>query len=118
MRDDLWGFPGLLELTLILILVTWFLRWKITAFLRLILLIVWGYLQFISHWYGFIFEVSNSQLHRYYALFAGTYRFFPESSTRIIPDAYHMILGLLILINLVLRIFHTVSLYSLRTAKE
>jgi len=40
-------------------------------------------------------------------------RFFPESQMRIIPDAYHTVLGLLIALNLVSAIIQILSQYGL-----
>ncbi len=100
-RDDWFGLPGLLGVALLVVLIGYWRHWKFVPYFALIVLGVWSYFQYTAHWQGFIFGASADQLKRYYALFAGMYRFFPESGTRIIPDAYHTILGLLLVINLV-----------------
>ncbi len=111
--QDSWRSPaGLLELILIVLFVGHLQKWKAEPLLTLAALIVWGYLQFVSHWYGFFFGASGNQLTRYYALFSGTYRFFPESQTRIVPDAFHTVLGLLIVANLLVVTSRAVSLFG------
>lgn len=102
---------GLLELILIVLFIGHLQKWKVEPLLTLAALIVWGSMQFISHWYGFFFGASANQLTRYYGMFSGTYRFFPKSPTRTVPDAFHTVLGLLIVANLVVVASQVVSLY-------
>ncbi len=106
------NLSGLLELFLVIILVGYFLKWKYTDFLNLFVLSVWGYMQYISHWKYMCFKPSQEIIERYYQFFDGTLRIFAESNVRIIPDLYHMILGLLILINLVIVIFKIIVFFK------
>ncbi len=106
------GLYGLLELILIVLFIGHLQKWKVEPLLTLVALIVWGSMQFIAHWYGFFFGASANQLTQYYGMFSGTYRFFPKSPTRIVPDAFHTILGLLIVANLVVVIFQAGSLFG------
>lgn len=116
-RDD-WLTPsGLLEFLLVILLIGHLRQWSAVPLLSLATLSLWGYLQYISHWHGFFFGMSGDRLKRYYAFFAGMYRFFPESQSRTIPDAYHTILGLLIAINLASVICQVISLYRLRVGQ-
>ena len=110
-RDNLLSTSGLLELLLVLILIGYLQQWKATPLLSFAVLGLWGFLQYISHWYGFFFGISVDKLKRYYTSFAGMYRFFPESEARLIPDAYHTILGILLAINLVLVVIQIVLLF-------
>lgn len=93
---------GLLELLLIILLVGLILHWKYIHYFVLIILGLWGYLQFNSNWKYLFVEPSKEKIQSYYQHFDNTLRFFPKSDTTIIPDAYHIILGVLLLINFVL----------------
>lgn len=106
------GLYGLLELILIVLFIGHLQKWKVEPLLTLVGLIIWGSMQFVSHWYGFFFGASANQLTQYYGMFSGTYRFFPKSPTRIVPDAFHTVLGLLIVANLVVVIFQVRSLFG------
>ena len=57
---------------------------------------------FNGNWKYLFIETSKENIQSYYQHFDNTLRFFPKSDTTIIPDAYHIILGLLLLINIVL----------------
>lgn len=93
---------GLLELLLAIILVGFLLQWKNIHYFGLLILLLWGYLQFNGNWKYLFIESSEEKIQSYYQHFDNTLRFFPESDTLIIPDAYHIILGVLLLINIVL----------------
>ncbi len=66
------------------------------------LLCLWLAAQFLSHWYYTLFGASEKKLRGYNEWFRGTLRLFPASDTRLIPDLYHIILHLLLVINIVL----------------
>jgi hypothetical protein len=101
-RDNLFSLSGVWEAILLIILVASIRKWKYSDFLALLIVAIWGYLQYDSHWRAFLFGESERWLEGYYRFFEGMYRFFPISQTRAIPDAYHTILGLLIVVNFVL----------------
>jgi hypothetical protein len=111
---DLFSLLSLLELFLVIILVGYFFRWKYTDYFNLFILSIWGYLQYAAHWRYLLFEPSEEILDRYYHYFEGTLRFFAQSQTRIVPDAYHTILGILIYLNLVLVILKII--FSLKNS--
>ena len=114
-RGSVLGLEGLLELFLILILSGYFAKWKFTDALNLFVSLIWGYMQYTSHWKSlFGAPVSDMQIKRYYQYFSGTLRIFPESSTVIIPDAYHMILDLLLLINICLSVTKIIQCFILK----
>ena len=93
---------GILELLLVIILVGLLLDFKYIHFLGLIILGLWGYLQFNGNWKFLFIETSDERIQSYYQHFDNTLRIFPESDTTIIPDAYHTVLALLLFINIVL----------------
>lgn len=69
------------------------------------LLTLWAIIQFMCHWYYTIFGASEKKLTGYNMCFKNTVRMFPESETRLIPDFYHIVLHLLIIINLIMCVF-------------
>lgn len=101
-RANLISIYGLLELLLAIILAGYLLHWKYIHYSALIILGLWGYLQFNANWKYIFTAPSEEKIHSYYQHFEDTLRIFPESNTIIIPDAYHIILGLLLLINIIL----------------
>ncbi len=111
-RDALVGPVGVLEIILLIILIGYLRGWHFSPFLSTITLGLWGYLQFASHWQYFFFGASTQQLQRYYAFYAGMARFLPESSTRLIPDAFHTILGILITINFILVLIQVIGIFA------
>ena len=72
-------------------------RWILFA-----ILVIWLVIQFFCHWYYTIFGASESILKGYNECFKDTVRLIPMSEKRLIPDLYHIILHLLILLNIVL----------------
>ena len=72
-------------------------KWILFAILAL-----WFVIQFFCHWYYTVFGASEQKLKGYNECFQGTVRLIPMSDKRLIPDLYHMILHLLILLNLIL----------------
>ena len=68
------------------------------------ILVLWFFVQFMCHWYYTIFGASEQKLKGYYTAFRHTVRIFPASDTRLVPDLYHIVLHILIVLNLV-RVF-------------
>ena len=75
----------------------------------LCVLLLWFTVQFFCHWYYTLFGVSERKLRGYNACFQNTLHLIPASDTRLIPDLYHMILHLLILLNIVSLIYGIVK---------
>lgn len=71
-------------------------KWILLAWLSL-----WLVEQFFCHWYFTIFGASERKLRGYNECFKGTVKLFPASEKRLIPDLYHTVLHLLIIIDLV-----------------
>ena len=67
-----------------------------------VILLLWLVVQFFCHWYYTIFGASEQKLKGYNDCFRGAVYLIPPSNTRLIPDLYHIVLHLLILVNLVL----------------
>lgn len=65
------------------------------------ILLLWFAVQFMCHWYFTLFGVSERKLKGYNESFRGTVRIFPMSDQRLIPDMYHIVLHILILVNIV-----------------
>lgn len=68
----------------------------------LCILVLWLVIQFFCHWFYTIFGASEQKLKGYNECFCGSVRLFPMSETRLIPDFYHIVLHLLIIINITL----------------
>lgn len=66
------------------------------------ILVVWLIIQFMCHWNYTIFGASERKLQGYNDCFRDSVRIFPMSDKRLIPDLYHIVLHILILINIVL----------------
>ena len=67
----------------------------------LALLLLWFAVQFRCHWYYVLFGASEEKLKGYNDCFRDTFRIFPASDTRLVPDLYHILLHVLILANIV-----------------
>ena len=65
------------------------------------ILLLWLAVQFMCHWYFTLFGASERKLKGYNESFRGTVRIFPMSDQRLIPDMYHIVLHILILVNIV-----------------
>lgn len=68
-------------------------------------LLLWFAVQFFCHWYYTIFGASEKKIKGYNDCFRDTVRLFPMSGTRLVPDLYHIVLHVLILLNAVLVFF-------------
>ena len=65
------------------------------------ILLLWFAVQFMCHWYFTIFGASERKLQGYNECFRDAVRIFPMSEKRLIPDLYHIVLHVLILLNIV-----------------
>ena len=71
----------------------------------LAILVFWFVVQFFCHWYYTILGASEKKLKGYNDCFRNTIHIFPISEKRLVPDLYHMIFHILILVNLLFCIF-------------
>lgn len=96
------GLMGLLLLLLTIVLAAYLLRWKHADIPALVVLAAWAFLQFNANWRYWFLEAPPGRAASYNTHFSGTFRIFPPSDTHVVPDAYHIILGLLLFANLVM----------------
>ena len=71
-------------------------KWILLAVLGL-----WFVVEFFCHWFYTIFGVSERKLKGYNECFRNTVRVFPMSETRLVPDLYHIVQHMLILLNII-----------------
>ena len=83
-------------------LITYYLLQPAGRWILFAILVIWLAIQFFCHWYYTIFGASESKLKGYNECFKDTVRLIPMSEKRLIPDLYHIILHILILLNIVL----------------
>ena len=67
----------------------------------LVLLVLWFAVQFMCHWYFTIFGASERKLQGYNDCFRNSIRLFPMSERRLVPDFYHIVLHVLIVLNII-----------------
>ena len=65
-------------------------------------LALWFVVEVFCHWYYTLFGAGERKLKGYNECFEGTLRLIPASETRLIPDLYHIVLHLLILLNAIM----------------
>ena len=82
-------------------LVSYYLIRPIGKWVLLGVLILWLIVQFFCHWRYTIFGASEKKLAGYNDCFRGTVRLLKASEKRLIPDLYHIILHLLIILNII-----------------
>lgn len=83
-------------------LISFYFFQSVGKWVLLFVLVFWFVVQFFCHWYFTIFGVSEKKLKGYNECFKDTIHIFPMSEKRLIPDLYHMILHILILVNIIL----------------
>ena len=66
------------------------------------ILVLWFIVQFMCHWYYTIFGATERKLKGYNDCFRNTVRLFPMSETRLVPDLYHIVQHVLILLNIMI----------------
>lgn len=71
-------------------------KWILTG-----ILVLWFVVEFFCHWFFTIFGASERKLQGYNDCFRDTVHLVPMSEKRVIPDLYHMIQHLLILLNII-----------------
>ncbi|MBO7729525.1 MAG: hypothetical protein J6S31_01570, partial [Lachnospiraceae bacterium] len=81
-------------------LISYYLIRPVGKWILLGVLILWFVVQFFCHWFYTIFGASEKKLKGYNDCFKDTVRLFPKNEKRIVPDLYHIVLHLLILLNI------------------
>ena len=65
-------------------------------------LVVWLVVQYFCHWHFMIFGATPEKIRGYNQCFEGSLCIVPRRADRLIPDFYHIVLHVLIVLNLVL----------------
>lgn len=78
-----------------------FIKFRFGDYILSTWLFLWLTTQFFSHWYYTIFGASENKLNSYHVYFKNTFQVFSASDRIIIPDLYHILLHMLILISLI-----------------
>lgn len=86
-------------------LISYYVFQTVGKWILLVILLFWFVVQFFCHWYYIIFGASEEKLKGYNDCFRNTIHIFPMSEKRLVPDLYHMILHILILVNILFCIF-------------
>lgn len=86
-------------------LFSYYMFQPVGKWILLAILVFWFVVQFFCHWYYTIFSASEKKLKGYNDCFRNTIHIFPISEKRLVPDLYHMILHILILVNILFCIF-------------
>lgn len=73
---------------------------KIGKYMLSVFVFLWAVIQFYSHWYYTLFGASEEKIISYNQFFKETYHIIPSSKTTLIPDFYHIILHIFILVTL------------------
>lgn len=105
-----WKEDGVFFLIYISLFILFYLKEKVGKYPLIIFLSLWLATQFISHWYYTIFGASPKKLLGYNKYFANTYHVIPASDSLLVPDLYHILLHLFILVSLVFMIRYTLKL--------
>ena len=66
----------------------------------LAVLLFWFVIQFFCHWYYTIFGASETKRKGYNECFRHTIHLIPARESRVIPDLYHILLHLFLLLNI------------------
>ena len=83
-------------------LISYHLFQPVGKWILLTVLVLWFAIQFLGHWYYTIFGASEKKIAGYNECFERTLRIFPMSEKRLVPDLYHIILHILIVVNIFL----------------
>jgi len=95
---------GIFFLIFFVLFIWYVFKDKIAKYFLMGWLLIWFLAQFLSHWYYTIFGPSKGKIN----YFADTIKLIPSSNIYI-PDLYHIILHILILISLINMIIHCIT---------
>ncbi len=98
-RDD-----GIFFIAFLILFIWYIFKDKIAKYFLAGWLFMWLLVQFLSHWYFTIFGPSEAKIN----YFADTIKLIPSYS-RYIPDLYHIILHILILVSLTNMIIYSIA---------
>jgi len=92
------------EIMLAVILIGYLYHWRFTDYLAILFYSIWGFLQYWFHWRYLIFGATSMEIKGYNKAFGSMYHIMPTSDIKIVPDAYHIILHILLVLNLIFTI--------------
>lgn len=92
---------GVWWLIFLILLILFIFKEKFGKYLLLVFILMWTIIQFNCHWYHTIFGTSEEKINSYNQYFKNTLHIIPSSGKIVIPDFYHIVLHLLILISLI-----------------
>jgi hypothetical protein len=101
-REPILSLAGIMLALMGAFLVSGFRRLPWVAPVYALALAIWGALQVQTHWSTYFAPASEAKLRWYGRVFGDHWRLLPELPTRTVPDAYHTILAVLIVVNLAL----------------
>lgn len=100
--EPLLSLAGLMLVLLAAFLAAGLLEVRYVAPVYSVALAVWLWLQIDTHWGTYLLPASERKLDWYGRAFGGNLRFLPAFERRTVPDAYHSLLAILIVVNLFL----------------
>lgn len=103
---ELMSIYGLLMVLLIISIAGKIISWKYTDHFTALYLTAWAILQWQAHWEAFFLGASSTKIDGYNSYFSETYRFSEASVDQLIPDLYHTVLGVLIVITLIVTFYN------------
>lgn len=85
-------------------------RWVYSDYFTALYLTAWGILQWQAHWQDFFMGAPKSHVAAYNSHFSGAYRIVEPSTTHIIPDLYHTVVGVLLAISIVIALLGVIKM--------
>ena len=99
--EEAWKEDGIFLIIYVVVFGIFIWNHKYGKYPLAVWLFMWFITQFMSHWYYTIFGATEKKLTSYNDYFANTYSIIPASDNMLIPDLYHNILHILILVALI-----------------
>ena len=104
---------GGLGIFLLLGLVGYWLELKYIDLIMVNVLMIWLYLQFMLHWLGFFRPPAPDVVSAYYDYYGGSY-LIPQDLSRTVPNAYFLLLHLLLIVTFGQVLFRLVHRFRFR----
>lgn len=105
-----WNASTLLLLFLLWGLFDYIRKWKYNDFSAFAVVLIWGANQYAEHWGPLFFGAPAARVRHYNEYFKGTLRLLPAESDRIVPDIFHIIIGLLLAVCIILLLVNSIRL--------
>jgi hypothetical protein len=101
-REPLASLAGLMLALMVIFFVAGVFRVRYTALVYSVALLIWLWFQIDTHWSTYIMQASQPKLQWYERVFGNNFRVLPSLADHTTPDAFHTLLGALIVLNLFL----------------